>query len=274
MAALSIPFFYFFFKEFLNRRTALTACFFLAVSEYLINFSKIGYVSLQSLFALSVSMAAATWAVRSGKMAAFAAAGAALAMNFYFFGVALVGIPLAGLLVLWFVPPLTRLAWRRWGVLTAGFGVLFFPLLLQPAYWETGFRFTVFGGFEGGSPSDSLLQIIFNRVVTAWFSYLYSPNESHFVAVSFVDWGTAILIGIGFFAILFKFGAAVLPSSFSSGGEFFSQLRQFLDRPLCHPQPECSLFFLGGRPPQPSVWSGFWTGFQWVCIGDRTWGDS
>jgi hypothetical protein len=33
---------------------------------------------------------------------------------------------------------------------------------------------------------------------------LYSPNESHFVAVSFVDWMTAILVGIGFFAILYQ----------------------------------------------------------------------
>jgi hypothetical protein len=204
LAALSIPFFYFFFKVFLTRRVALGACFFLAVSEYLINFSKIGYVSLQSLFALSISLAAAAWAVRSGRMAAFAVAGAVLAMDFYSFGIALVGIPLAVLLMLWFVPPLTRLAGRRWAVFAAGFGILCFPLLFQPEFWRTGFGFTVFGSFAKEPPSSGLLQEFFNRIMTSWFSYLYVPNESHFVAVSFVDWMTAILVGIGFFAVLYK----------------------------------------------------------------------
>jgi hypothetical protein len=204
LAALSIPLFYFFFKQFFTRRVALWACFFLAVSEYLIDFSKIGYVSLQALFALSVSLAAAAWAVRSERVAAFAVTGAILAMNFYSYGIALVGIALAGLLLLWYVPPISRAAWRRWGALAAGFGLLTFPLIFQPAFWKMGFGFTVFGSFGINPPTDSIIQELFNRILTSVFSYLYSPNESHFVAVSFVDWMTAILVGIGFFAILYQ----------------------------------------------------------------------
>jgi hypothetical protein len=203
-AALSIPFFYLFFREFLSRRVALGACFFLAVSEYLIDFSKIGYVSLQSLFALSVSLAAAAWAVRSGRKAAFAATGAILAMNFFFYGIAIVAILLAGLLLLWFVPPVSRPAWRRWGALAGGFGLLVFPLAFQPAFWKTGFSFTVFGDIENNASSGGIVQILFNRVFTSLFSYLYAPNESHFVAVSFVDGLGGLLVGIGFFAILYQ----------------------------------------------------------------------
>jgi hypothetical protein len=204
LAALSILFFFFFFKQFLSRRVALWACFFLAGSHYLVDFSKIGYVSLQSLFALSVSLAAAAWAVRSGRMAAFAVTGAVLAMNFYFFGIAIVAIPLAGLLLLWFVPPISRQAWSRWGALAAGFGLLAFPLVFQPAFWKTGIGFTVFGSFGKNPPPGNIVQVIFNRILTSVFSYLYAPNESHFVAVSFVDWLTAIMVGIGFFAILYQ----------------------------------------------------------------------
>ncbi len=216
-AALSILFFYFFFKEFLTRRVALGACFFLAVSEYLIDFSKIGYVSLQALLAFSVSLAAAAWAVRSGRKAAFAATGAILALNFYTYGIAIVAIPLAGLLMLWYVPPLSRPARERWGVLASGFGLLVFPLIFQPKFWETGFGFTVFGSFGKNPPPGSMVQIFFNRILTSIFSYLYSPNESHFVAFSFVDGITAILVGIGFFAIVYQIRRARFASYFLLG---------------------------------------------------------
>jgi hypothetical protein len=216
-AALSILFFYCFFKEFLTRRVALVACFLLAISEYLIDFSKIGYVSLQALLAVSVSLAAAAWAVRSGRKAAFAATGAILALNFYSFGIAIVAIPLAGLLLLWYVPPLSRRALERWGVLATGFGLLVFPLVFQSKYWQTGFGFTIFGSFEKDPPSGTFVQVFFNRIVTSIFSYLYAPNESHFVAFSFVDGITAILVGIGFFAVVYQIRRARFASYFLLG---------------------------------------------------------
>jgi hypothetical protein len=204
LVALAVPFAYLFLKTFLDRRIALLAAFFLACSHYLINFSKIGYVNLQALFLMCVSLAAAAWAVRSGRTAAFALCGAVLAMNFYVYGVALATLPLALLLLLWYAPPFSRAALRCWLVLAAGFGILFFPLYFQPDFWERGFGFTIFGYAEAAPDTIGVGQFLSYRFLTSWFSYLYSSNESHFVAVSFVDGITAALVGIGFFVVLFR----------------------------------------------------------------------
>jgi hypothetical protein len=204
LIALSLLFFYVFFRTFLDRRVALLACCFLAASHYLMNFSKIGYVSLQSFFTLSLSLAAAAWAARSGRMAAYALAGLVLAMNFYAYGVALVSIPLALLLLLCYAPPISRPAILRWTVLAAGFGMLVFPLLFQPAFWKMGFGFTVFSSVANQAPSIGIAQFLINRILPSVFSYLYLTNESHFVSMSFADCVTAVFIGIGFFAILYR----------------------------------------------------------------------
>ncbi len=204
LIALSIPLFYFFLKTFLDRRIALLACLFLAASHYLINFSKIGYVNLQALFVLCASLAAAAWAVRSGRTAAYAICGIVLALNFYVYGIAIVSLLLALLLLIFFAPPFSRAALRSWLILLIGFGILFFPLLFQPDYWKTGLGFTIFGYSEAIPASANAAQLFVYRIMTSWFSYLYSSNESHFVSVSFVDGITAGLVGIGFFVILYR----------------------------------------------------------------------
>jgi hypothetical protein len=203
LCALSIPLFYYFLKAFLDRRIALLAGFFLAVSEYVINFSKIGYANLQALFLLAASLAAAAWAVRSRRTAEFAVCGAVWAVNFYVYHIALVAWPLALLLLLLFAPPFSRAAAWCWANLLAGFGILIFPLFFQPDFWKTDFQFTVFN--SGIQPrSIGAFPYYAYRTITSWFSYLYSPNESHFVSVSFVDGITAALIAIGFFAVLYR----------------------------------------------------------------------
>ena len=203
LIALSILFFYIFFSTFLDRRVALLACFFLAASHYLINFSKIGYVNLQALFTLSISLAAAAWAARSGRTAAFALCGVVLAMNFYVYGTAIVSIPLVLLLLLCFVPPISRPARLRWAVLVGGFGILGLPLCFQSAFWKTGFGLTIFTSLGKNPLPGGPVQFLADRILTSWFSYLYVTNESHFVSMSYVDWMTAAFVGIGFFAILY-----------------------------------------------------------------------
>jgi hypothetical protein len=217
LIALSLPLFYIFLKSFVDRRIALLACFLLACSHYLINFSNIGYVNLQALFLLSASLAAAAWAARSGQTAAFAFCGVVLAMNFYVYGVAIVSIPLALLLLLCCAPPFSRAALRSWAVLAVGFGILFFPLYFQPEYWTMGFGFTVFGYTEGNPSASGLFQFLSYRVLLSWFSYLFSSNESHFVSVSFVDGITAALTGIGCFVILYRIRKNRFPAFFLLG---------------------------------------------------------
>jgi hypothetical protein len=204
LIALAIPLSYSFWKTFLDRRIALLAAFFLASSHFLINFSKIGYVNLQALFLFCASLAAAAWAVRSRRTAAFAVCGVILAMNFYTYGIAIVSIPLALLLLLFFAPPRSRSGLRCWAVMAAGFAILFFPLYLQPGYWSTGFGFTIFRSSQNIPDFASPLQILSYRILMACFSYLYSVNESHFVSVGFVDGISAALVGLGCFAVILR----------------------------------------------------------------------
>ena len=65
LSAAAVGLFYLFFKTFVPRRVALVAAFFLAVSHYIMTFGKIGYNNLQALFAMSLALCAATWAIRT-----------------------------------------------------------------------------------------------------------------------------------------------------------------------------------------------------------------
>src|SRR5574341_271916 len=65
LVASSLFFFYYFFRAHVPRRTALITIALLGFSHYLLSFSKIGYNNLQALFAMSLMLAAFTWALRS-----------------------------------------------------------------------------------------------------------------------------------------------------------------------------------------------------------------
>ena len=61
-SAISVVFFYSFFRTFLMRWVALTAAFLIAASHYFMSFSRIGYNNTQALLAMGVTLAAAAWA--------------------------------------------------------------------------------------------------------------------------------------------------------------------------------------------------------------------
>ncbi|NTU74969.1 MAG: glycosyltransferase family 39 protein, partial [Anaerolineaceae bacterium] len=65
LAALSLVFFYQFFKRFLNTRIALVTVILLAASQYLMGFSKIGYNNLQALLVMSLVLWRAGVAVQT-----------------------------------------------------------------------------------------------------------------------------------------------------------------------------------------------------------------
>lgn len=144
LSALAVGFFFLFFKTFVSRRVALFASLFLASSHYIMAFGKIGYNQLQSYFAFSLLLAASAWAARSRRNVAFLLTGLSLGLCFYVYPGALYVIPVAPLLLLLFFPPRNSAAVGRWATLTAGFFVLAFPLLFQPAYWKTKIIGTVY----------------------------------------------------------------------------------------------------------------------------------
>lgn len=203
LAAVSLVFFHRFFQLFIHQRIALLATALLAVSSYLIGFSKIGYNNLQALFALGLVLWLAGEAVRRRSRLTYTLLGAAMGFCFYVYPAALYALPVPGLLLLVYDFPRSRAAWRRWLALLAALSLIVLPLLFQPGYWETKIPGTFLNRpeiVENGSITAHLGK----NVIYAWFSFLYAPQESHYVVSSYVDPLTAVFVPLGF-AWLLKF---------------------------------------------------------------------
>jgi len=202
LCALSAGFFYFFFKTFLSQRVAFVAAALLAVSHYLINFSKIGYNNLQALFMMSVALWMAGRALSSQRPVAFNLLGMAMGACLYVYPAALYALPLPVLLMLFYMPPTSRAALRRWSMMIASFSLTMLPLLFQPGYWQAKIAGTIFYNPDIiGSTAESLFHVGSNLLYTL-FSFVYIPEESHFVVSSYVDPLTAIFLPIGLALIL------------------------------------------------------------------------
>jgi len=202
LSAVAVGLFYLFFKAFVSRRVALIAAFFLAVSHYIMAFGKIGYNNLQALFAMSLALCAAAWAIRTRRRIAFVVLGLACGLCFYVYPAALYVLPVAGLLLLFYFPPTSRLALRRWSVLTVSSLMLVFPLFLQPGYWQAKVAGTLLYNPQVIQTMDSVVTHFATNLVYSFFSFVYIPEESHFVTVSYLDPLTAVFVFIGIACLL------------------------------------------------------------------------
>jgi hypothetical protein len=197
LAALSLPFFYAFFKGFLSKRTALIMTLLMAMSHYLINFGKIGYNNLQALTIMSVVLWAAGEAIRKKRTMVFFGLGMAMAACFYVYPAALYVLPLPVLLLLFYNPPFSRPSFKLWIYMVAGFMLLFLPLLFQLDYWESKVAGTLFFTPDIVSSAKSVLYHFGSNLLYTWSSYVYIVEESHFVVSSYLDPVTAIFLPIG-----------------------------------------------------------------------------
>jgi 4-amino-4-deoxy-L-arabinose transferase-like glycosyltransferase len=202
LSAISILFFYLFFKTFVSRRIALTAALLLAFSHYIMSFGKIGYNNLQALLALSLVLWAGGRAVKTRRLFSFVILGLSLGFCFYLFPAALYAIPVPILLLMFYYPPTSRRSLKRWVLMIVIALVLISPLFLQPDYWQEKIPGTFLNRVELTSSSQTLLEHIRSNFTYAFFSYLYTPEESHFIAVSYVDPLTAVFVAIGFLYLL------------------------------------------------------------------------
>jgi hypothetical protein len=197
VSAVSIGFFYYTFRAFVSRNTALLACFLLAVSHYLINFSKIGYNNTQALFAMSLALAASVWAVRSKRMLAFVVLGLAMGLCFYVYPAALYVLPVPGLLLLCYAPPRSRQMAGRWVALAATVMLCISPLLIQPGYWESKIVGTLLADPAVAQSPRTAATHRAQALVHAVSSVVYAATETHYVASSHVDPLSAALVIIG-----------------------------------------------------------------------------
>jgi hypothetical protein len=204
LCAIAVALFYYFFRTFVSRRTALVAALLMAASEYIMSFGRIGYANIHSLFAMCLVLGAAAWALRTGRMLAYAAVGASIAFCFYIYPGALYAVPLPLLLLLLYAPPVNRQALQRWGLLVLTCLMIIFPLFLQPAYWVEKLPGTFYANPEILATSTSAVFHVESNLLYSFFSYLYIVQESHFIAVSYLDPVSGILFIVGFFLLVTK----------------------------------------------------------------------
>jgi 4-amino-4-deoxy-L-arabinose transferase-like glycosyltransferase len=197
LSAAAVVLLYLFVRVFVSRRTALLAALFLALSHYIISFGKIGYNNLQALFVETLVLATAAWAVRTRRPVAFALLGAGMGFCLYVYPAALYVVPLPVLLLLFYMPPVSRAAIGRWTVMAVSAFILVVPLLVQPGYWQAKIAGTIYYDPEITQTALGIALHFARNFVYAAFSHLYAPSESHFVAVSYVDPITAAFTWIG-----------------------------------------------------------------------------
>jgi hypothetical protein len=186
LVAVSLLFFYYFFEYFTNKKTALITIVLLGFSHYLLSFSKIGYNNLQAFFALGMVLAALTWSLRSMKLISFACLGLAVGFCFYVYPAALYVVPLPMLGLLIHLPPVNQAAIKRWGWTLLSCLILIYPLLMQPKYWQEKIPGT-FLSDQSVIPAERSFENMISNTVYSMFSYLYIPQESHFVSTGYLD---------------------------------------------------------------------------------------
>ncbi len=202
LSALAIPFYFSFFRTFAGRRIATAACFFLAVSQYLMSFAKIGYPNLQAHLTVALLLSAAAWAIRTKRTLAFTCMGLAAGACCYVYPAALYCLPLPVILLAIYDPPRSADAAARWANAAGAFLLSAFPLLLLPEFFLSKLPGVFYGNEDFATTQVSPALHFARNVVYAAFSPLYKPGESHFVAISYQDPLSAALIAIGAAVVL------------------------------------------------------------------------
>jgi 4-amino-4-deoxy-L-arabinose transferase-like glycosyltransferase len=197
LAAISIGFFYLFFKNYVSTRLALIVAVLLAASQYLMNFGKIGYNNLQALLVMALVLWASGFALCHARLLGFFILGLCMGGAFYVYPAALYVLPVPVLFLLIYMPPSNAHARRRWAATGIGLLVLVCPLFFQPAYWQAKVVGTFFNNPSITQSAGSLLYHFGTNLLYSLVSYVYIPEQTHFVLTSYVDLFTSIFIPIG-----------------------------------------------------------------------------
>jgi 4-amino-4-deoxy-L-arabinose transferase-like glycosyltransferase len=204
LCAIGVGLFCLFCRSFLPRRTALVAACLLGFSHYVMSFGKNGYDNLQALFALSLALATAAWALRWRQPFVYALLGSVMAFCFYLYPAALYVVPIPILLLLIYDPPKSRPAAVRWLVMVAVCVAMIYPLMMQPGYWQSKRDGTLFNRPELVQSVGVIVQHFASNIFYSILSFLYIPEEGHYVVASYVDPLTSVFIIIGYFVLLYQ----------------------------------------------------------------------
>jgi Dolichyl-phosphate-mannose-protein mannosyltransferase len=205
LSAWSIALFFLFFRHFIGRFQALLASAFLAGSAYIMSFGKVGYNNLQALFAMALVLAVAGWMVRSKRWISAVSLGFSMGFCFYVYPAALYILPLPVLLMLFYDLPKTSRAKMRWVVTFFTFGYSLLPVLLQPNYWQSKIAGLFVNDPQIVVNSTNFIQHLLSNFLIAISSYLFIPEESHYVVSAYQDPLSAIFVSLGLALCLIHF---------------------------------------------------------------------
>ncbi|NIM95503.1 MAG: hypothetical protein GTO18_17535 [Anaerolineales bacterium] len=206
LSALAAGVFYLFFNQFMKKRVAILASLFLTASSYIMSFSKVGYNNLQAYFMLSITMLVTSWAIKSRRTLAYVTLGVCLGLCFYSYPAALYVTPLPFLLLAFYCPPKTRAELGKWAIAGATAFLLIMPLLMQPEYWVSKISGTFFYRPELLQDPSLFVEHMTSNLLYSFFAFLFIPEETHFVVVSYLGPLTSafFILGTAFLVVNFR----------------------------------------------------------------------
>ncbi len=184
------------FQRITARRAALLTGILLAGSSYLMSFGKIGYNNLQAYFLFALLLWLGARAVTRRQPLDYTWLGMAAGLCFYVYPAALYLLPLLVVFLLIYDFPKSRAALGRWVLFAAALFLMSIPVLVQPAYWQSKIAGT-FIYAPGATGRTGLGFHVFTNSLYSLFTYLYLPNETHFVYSSHLDPLSAVFLPLG-----------------------------------------------------------------------------
>jgi len=104
--------------------------------------------------------------------------------------------------LLFFMPPTNKEALKRWGWMIISASLLFYPLLVQTDYWAAKVAGT-FMYTDAGNSFAALRDNVLRNVLFSGFSYLFIPEQTHYVSIGYIDLFSSAFVLIGA-VLLFK----------------------------------------------------------------------
>ncbi len=205
LSTIAIGLFHSVFRSFLRAPAAALAGLFLAFSQYLITFGKIGYNNLQAFFLLALVLYFTRKAISHRRCVDFAILGSAWGLCFYIYPAALFVPPISLLLLLFYHFPISHSAIRNWGISILCLLLLLLPLVSQTTYWLNKIPGTFLYTPALSQSTANIAHHLSSNLLSAMFSFLYAPEETHFVAGSYVDPLSAALTLLGLSLLLSKY---------------------------------------------------------------------
>lgn len=216
-SAFAVPFFFYFFRTFLSNWVALSGAFLIAISHFLMTFSRIGYNNTGALLVMGMAFAAVAWTLKGNARFAYVVTGLVIGLCFFVYPAAIYLPPILLCFLMWYRPFWKKENRINWMILGVSAIIVITPLFFQQAYWQSKLLGTPYWSADRVPSGLDWIVRIATQFGYSFYSFLFAPKETHHLRVAYVDVITATLVLIGLGVLLRrvrldKFAMAVLTS--------------------------------------------------------------